>query len=103
MAGQLNWFHRASAAPGRDQRYYAYPINRFYKEVRRLYGVLERQLAGRDFIADAYSIADMACWPWVDAYHHHLGDFERFANIRAWHARMAARPAVERALSVAAR
>ena len=102
MAGQLNWFHRATAAPGRDQRYYAYPINRYDKEVRRLYGVLERQLTGRDFIADDYSIADMACWPWVDAYHHQLGDLARFPSVQAWRARIAARPAVDRALRAGA-
>lgn len=102
MAGQLNWFHRASAAPGRDQRYYAYPINRFLKEVRRLYGVLERQLAGRPFIAEAYTIADMAAWPWIDAYHHQVGDLGVFPNVAAWRARIGDRPAVARAMAIGA-
>lgn len=98
MSGQITWFTRAAAKPGRDPRDTSLALHRFTKEVRRLYGVLERQLAGREFICDEYSIADMASWPWVDQHHSYVGDLREFPNIRAWHARIAARPAVERAM-----
>jgi GST-like protein len=101
MSGQVNWFKRVSQVPGRDPRDYAYPIKRYTKEVRRLYEVLDRQLAGRDYLCDEYSIADMASWTWVDKYHTQLGELTQFPNIHAWHARIAARPAVQRALQVA--
>jgi glutathione S-transferase/GST-like protein len=100
MAGQLSWFIRVSNIPDRDARDYGYPIHRYRKEVRRLYGVLERQLAGRDFICDAYSIADIASWTWVDQYHGQIGGLGDFAHIAAWHARIAARPAVQRGMTV---
>jgi glutathione S-transferase len=99
MAGQLNWFRRATDAVGRDQRYNAYPLMRYWREVRRLYQVLERQLEGRDFICGDYSIADMACWPWVEDYGAQVGLAE-FPNIDAWRVRIGQRPAVARALQV---
>jgi glutathione S-transferase/GST-like protein len=100
MAGQLSWFIRVSNIPDRDERDYAYPIRRYRKEVRRLYGVLERQLAGRDYICDDYSIADIASWTWVDQYQQHIGGLADFPNVAAWRARIAARPAVQRGLTV---
>jgi GST-like protein len=100
MAGQLSWFIRVSNVPDRDARDHAYPIKRYRREVLRLYGVLERQLAGRDHICDDYGIADIACWTWVDQYHGHIGGLGDFPNIAAWHARIAARPAVQRGLAV---
>ena len=68
------------------------------QKVKHYYGVLERQLTGRDFISDDYSIADMACWPWVEQYHHRVGGLAEYPAIAAWRARIAARPAVQRAL-----
>lgn len=100
MAGQLSWFIRVSNVPDREERDFAYPIHRYRKEVRRLYGVLERQLSGRDFICDDYSIADIASWTWVDQYHQHIGGLDDFPNIAAWRERIAARPAVQRGLAV---
>lgn len=96
MAGQLSWFLRAANAPEHDARDCAYPIRRYRKEVLRLYGVLERQLANRDFICDEYSIADIASWTWVDQYHDQIGGLGDFPHIAAWSARIAARPAVQR-------
>jgi glutathione S-transferase/GST-like protein len=100
MAGQLSWFIRVSNIPDRDERDYGYPIHRYRKEVRRLYGVLERQLAGRDFICDDYSIADIASWTWVDQYEQHIGGLDDFPNVAGWRARIAARPAVQRGLTI---
>ena len=100
MAGQVNWFVRLSNKPDRDARDYVYPIKRYVKEVRRLYDVLDRQLAGREYICDDYSIADMACWPWIDKYHGQIGNIDEFPNVSAWRERIAARPAVQRALKI---
>jgi glutathione S-transferase/GST-like protein len=100
MAGQLSWFIRVSNIPDRDESDYSYAIHRYRKEVQRLYGVLERQLAGRHYICDDYSIADIASWTWVDQYHQHVGGLADFPNIAAWHARIAERPAVKRGMTV---
>jgi GST-like protein len=98
MTGQLTWFKRANAKPGRDPRDCSLPLHRYEKEMRRLYQVLETQLLGREFICDEYSIADMACWPWVNQHHDYLGDLRQFRNIFAWHERIGARPAVQKAM-----
>ena len=66
-AGQRNHFRSYAPSLLPDQRQVAYGAIRFTNEVHRLYGVLERQLAGRDFIVGDYSIADMMTWPWVAA------------------------------------
>jgi GST-like protein len=100
MAGQLSWFVRVSNIPGRDPRDHSYALHRYRKEVLRLYGVLDRQLAGRDYICDEYSIADIASWTWVDQYRDHVGGLGDFPDIAAWHARIGARPAVARGLVV---
>jgi GSH-dependent disulfide-bond oxidoreductase len=100
MAGQLSWFIRVSNLPGRDERDYAYAIHRYRKEVSRLYGVLERQLEGRSYICDVYSIADIASWTWVEQYKDLLGGLSMFPHIAAWHARIAERPAVKRGMLI---
>jgi GST-like protein len=100
MAGQLSWFTRVAAAPDRDPRDASYAKHRYLKEVTRLYGVLERQLTGRAYLCDAYSVADIACWTWVDQYHAQVGGLAGFPAIAAWHHRLAARPAVRRGLTV---
>lgn len=100
MAGQLSWFIRVSNLRDRDERDYAYAIHRYRTEVKRLYGVLERQLSGRSYICDDYSIADIASWTWIDPYHDQIGGFAEFPNIGAWHARIADRPAVRRGMKV---
>lgn len=73
-----------------------YAIDRYVKETTRLYGVLDKRLRDRDFIASDYSIADMACYPWI------LPDIQRqdmanFPDLARWHAAIQARPAIERA------
>lgn len=100
MAGQLSWFIRVSNIPDRVESDYSYALHRYRKEVMRLYGVLERQLEGRNYICDDYSIADIASWTWVDQYHEHVGGLAQFPHIAAWHARIAERPAVQRGMTV---
>ena len=101
MLGQVNWMLRAAQKPGRDPLETGLALHRFRAESRRLFTVLEGQLSGHDFICGGYSIADMACWPWIDKYHEHAGDLEGdFPGIAAWRERIAARPAVQRALAV---
>lgn len=100
MAGQLSWFIRVSNIPDRDERDYSYPIHRYRKEMRRLYGVLERELADQAYVCGDYSIADIACWTWVDQYSSQVGSPDEFPNIMAWHARIAARSAVQRGINV---
>jgi GST-like protein len=94
MAGQCH--HFLLYAPERVP----YAIDRYSREVGRLYGVLDRRLAGRDYLAGDYSIADMACYPWAKLWMKQGQSIEQFPHMAAWLARMRARPAVERALAV---
>jgi glutathione S-transferase len=100
MLGQVNWFARAARKPDRDAAETSLALHRYRKESARLFGVLEGQLWARDFICGDYSLADMACWPWVDKYHANAGDLADFPAIAAWRTRVAERPAVQRALRV---
>lgn len=80
-----------------------YAIERYTREAQRLLGVLDKQLNGRAFITgDDYTIADMACYPWINPYTRAPLDLEPFANLRRWHASIAARPATQRAYARAA-
>src|SRR3546814_2235892 len=79
-----------------------YAIARYDRESERLLGVLDKRLAGREFIAgDEYTIADMACHPWINPYEKAPLDLEPFPEIRRWHAAIAARPATKRAYALA--
>jgi GSH-dependent disulfide-bond oxidoreductase len=98
-AGQRNHFRNYAPSLLPDQRQVAYGAIRFTNEVHRLYGVLERQLAGRDFIAGDYTIADMMAWPWVAGRTTSALDIDDFPNVKAWHARVEARGAVRRAMA----
>ena len=74
-----------------------YTQQRYYNEVNRLYGVLNKQLEGRDFICGSYTIADMAAYTWI-LYAGWIGQkVEEFPNLKRWHESIAARPAVVRA------
>ena len=94
MAGQAHHFRKY--AP--EQVPYA--INRYTDEVNRLYGVMDRRLAGREFLAGDYSIADMAAIGWVKPYKDQGQEIEQFPHLRRWFDTLLARPAVERALVV---
>lgn len=94
MMGQL-WYFRNSAPAKLDL-----PIQRYTTETRRLFGVLDSRLADRLYLADDYSIADMATWPWITA-HGALGlALEEWPYLRRWHDIIAERPAVRRGMAV---
>ncbi|MEO1066720.1 MAG: glutathione S-transferase N-terminal domain-containing protein [Pseudomonadota bacterium] len=78
----------------------AYAEERFGTEANRLYGVLNTRLEGRDFIADEYSIADMACWPWASRFEWHKVDITAYPNVVSWYRRIAERPAVQKGYHV---
>lgn len=102
MAGQANHFRFYAPSMIADQRQVAYGAIRYTNEVHRLYGVLNRGLEGRDYIAGDYSIADMAAWPWTMGWRSHGIVMEEFPHVKAWFARMEARPAVKAAIEKAA-
>lgn len=93
MAGQTHHFRQYAPAMIKDQRQLAYGVARYTNEVNRLYGVLDRRLADRDYVAGDYSIADMAIWPWIlpALQGQTLADFP---HLKAWLDRVGARPAV---------
>ncbi|MDA0785238.1 MAG: glutathione S-transferase N-terminal domain-containing protein [Proteobacteria bacterium] len=77
-----------------------YARKRYEEEARRLYGVLNKRLEGRDFIVDEYSIADMACWPWAARHNWQEIDLNEYPNVRRWYMTMLDRPAVQRAWNI---
>ena len=93
MAGQAHHFLRYAPEmePPQDL---PYAKGRYRGEVARLYGVLDRRLAGRDYVAGDYSIADMAIWPWANGWKNQQQDIARFPNMAAWLERVGSRPAV---------
>ena len=91
MAGQNH--HFAAYAPEKIP----YAIDRYVKETGRLYAVLNRRLADRDFVAGDYSIADMASYPWIVSHERQSQDLNDFPNLKRWFEAIAARPATERA------
>lgn len=70
-----------------------YAIDRYVRETGRLYGVLNKQLSDREFIAKEYSIADMACYPWVVSHERQSQDLNDFPHLKRWFEAIAARPA----------
>lgn len=93
MAGQAHHF-RAFAS-----EHVPYGIKRYTDEVNRLYGVLDRALARSEWLAGDYSIADMACYPWIIPHERQGQDLAAFPNVRRWYDAMATRPAVQRGLA----
>jgi GST-like protein len=77
-----------------------YAVDRYTDEARRLYGVLERRLDGREYICGDFSIADMACWPWIVPHERQGIDFDDFPNTRRWYDAMKSRPGVRRGFEV---
>ncbi|HBH31224.1 MAG: glutathione S-transferase N-terminal domain-containing protein [Desulfofustis sp. PB-SRB1] len=74
-----------------------YAIERYVTETARLYGVLDKQLQGREFIVDDYSIADMACYPWIVPHKRQSQNLDDFPNIKRWFDTIRERPATQRA------
>jgi glutathione S-transferase/GST-like protein len=89
MMGQANVFLRYF--PEKIQA----AIDRYQREVTRLFGVLDRQLAGHEYIAGDYSIADMALWPWVSGHEWSGVSVDEFKSLQRWLAQVGARPAVQ--------
>jgi GST-like protein len=94
MAGQAHHFLHYAPEP------LPYAIDRYVRETGRLYGVLNKRLADREFIAGDYSIADMASYPWV-LPERQRQDLADFPHLRRWKETVAARPAVQRAYALA--
>ena len=97
MSGQMGHFN--VYAPERIP----YAIERYDSEVRRLHRVLDKRLSQVPYLAgEEYSIADMAAWPWIDVYAKRPPDFAAFPHMARWHAQVAERPAVQRAMALPA-
>jgi GST-like protein len=94
MLGQAHHFLHFN--PGKSD----YAEIRFRNEVARLYGVLDKRLDGRNYICNDYSIADMACWPWVSRYEWQRINLAEYSNVRAWYKRLLQRDAVQKGYHV---
>jgi GST-like protein len=94
MLGQVHHFVKFN--PGKA----LYAEERFLKEARRLYGVLDRRLATNEYMAGDYSIADIATWPWISRFEYQTMDLGEFPNVRRWYTAIAGRPAVRRGYDV---
>ncbi|HEY7384886.1 MAG TPA: glutathione S-transferase C-terminal domain-containing protein, partial [Beijerinckiaceae bacterium] len=77
-----------------------YAEERFSKEAHRLYGVLDRRLTDREFVADSYSIADIAIWPWISRFEWQHVDLAQYANVHRWYKAIAQRPAVQKGYDI---
>ncbi|KGP01236.1 glutathione binding-like protein [Alcaligenes nematophilus] len=94
MAGQNHHFN--VYAPVKIE----YAIDRYVRETGRLYGVLNKHLEQRDFIAGDYSIADMASYPWIVSHQRQSQNLDDFPHLKRWFERISARPATERAYAL---
>jgi GST-like protein len=95
MAGQNH--HFVQYAPEK----LPYAINRYVNETSRLYGVMNERLKDREFLAGEYSIADMACYPWVVPHERQQQDLNNFPNLKRWFETIRERPATQRAYALA--
>jgi GSH-dependent disulfide-bond oxidoreductase len=96
MFGQVHHFLRAAKEP------VPYAIERYTTETRRLYGVLNERLSDHEYLADDYSIADVATYPWTARYEWHKTRLEDFPHVKRWFDAISARPAVQRGMKVPA-
>jgi len=94
MAGQLNHFKHYA------RETLPYAIKRYEDEVNRLYGVMNKRLADREFLAGRYSIADMACVGWVNLWKRQDQNIDDFPHLKRWLETLKARPAVERGMKL---
>ena len=94
MLGQVHHFRAYAPEP------IPYAIDRYTKEAGRLYGVVDRWLADRPFIAGGYSIADMAIFPWLRSWERQGVNIADYPNLKRWFDTIAGRPAVERGVQV---
>ena len=96
MFGQAHHFMRAK----KDE--IPYGSERYGNEAKRLYGVMDKHLGKHDYLADEYSIADVATYPWVARHEWHRVDLAQFPNVKRWYDTIGARPAVVRGMAVPA-
>jgi GST-like protein len=92
--GQTHHFVKFN--PGKS----AYAEERYAKEAKRLWRVLDTRLAQADYVAGEYSIADIAIWPWISRFEWQTVDFADYPNVRRWYVAIAERPAVQRGWDV---
>jgi GST-like protein len=90
ILGQVHHFSKYN--PGKDP----YGEERYLTEGKRLYRVLNERLAGREYVADDYSIADIAIWPWIARHNWQTIDLNDYPNVRRWYVSIAGRPAVQK-------
>jgi GST-like protein len=94
MLGQAHHFLKFN--PGRSE----YAERRFHQEALRLYRVLNERLEDRDYIADEFSIVDIATWPWASRFEFQQIDLDDFPNVERWYLALAGRPAFQRGYAV---
>ena len=94
MAGQTH--HFAQFNPDISD----YAKERYITETHRLYGVLDKRLARREYIVDDYSIADIAAWPWVSRFEWQKIDLDQFEHVKRWYQSIGSRPAVQKGYHV---
>ncbi len=93
MFGQANYFYRL-------EEKIPFAIERYHKEALRLYGVMEKALSHRNFLAGEYSIADVATYPWVWRHEMHHVKLEEFPHVKHWYDMISERPAVKRGMEI---
>ena len=96
MLGQAHHFRHAN--PGVSD----YATKRYSVEAQRLYEVMDTRLAGREYLAGEYSVADIAAWPWISRFEWQGVDFSEYPNVKRWYLAIAARPATVRGYQVPA-
>ncbi len=94
MLGQVHHFVKFN--PGKS----AYAERRYLEEAERLYQVLDERLAEHEYLADEYSIADIATWPWISRFEWQRIDLNEYPSVKRWYLAIAARPAVQRGFHV---
>jgi len=94
MMGQAQHFFRYASGP------VPYAITRYQDETRRLLKILDDRLAGRDYICDEYSIADMACFAWIRIHKMTGVSLDALSRVQEWYGRVRSRPAVGRAVDL---
>ncbi len=93
MFGQAHHFIR-------NKEVVPYGIKRYTDETRRLYGVLQKRLSEAEYLADEYTIADIATYPWVARFEWHKVDLNDFPAVKRWFDKISARPAVQKGMAV---
>ena len=94
MFGQAHHFMRAK----KDE--IPYGSERYGNEAKRLYGVMDRHLGANEYFASAYSIADIAIYPWIALHEWHRVELAAFPDVKRWYDEVGARPAVARGMAI---